>query len=782
MAGRSAGPRTAWPSGFSASTVAADPRRIGQRAHQSYQEARVAEEPSFLAEVALTSTWRGSGRSIEISGRADGLFRRADGTLCVEELKSGQEDAGVADAREFAHCQAELYAWLVEAERGEACAAQVVWIDPSGRAIARDPLPRVRRRDLEQRIRETLDACLEESIEREALRKRWRESVGAFRTPFATWREEQLPILDAVRSAVREEGQLLLEAPTGSGKTAAVCFAALQAAVQEGRPVFYLTPKRSQQTHAFREISRIVGDSDITLLQRGARHTLCSTGRNSCQECERLAGAVPTPARLLAEAPSQALDRRSLTRRYADPPHCAYWVARTLTREVPVVVGDYDLLLRGGSFDPPSAFPLNATRPSPLVLIDEIHQLPDRARAFFGVELDTELLALALASLANSSARSAVQMRAALEDLSAWIENLLETGDDLGRGLVVEFSEEDPSATFEAFDFAFSDYCAYGTDSGLFAFSEGPDPVVEVGRTLAELAEASRRELPGLRRVGFRSEGRRGVGLWCIDPAPLLARQMERCGAVIGWSATLLSRRDDPTPYGLDSQRCGVLRSEGSIRGEGREVLLDASVATEHRRWRKSLPRLAGSLRDLVSSVPGHSAIFVPSFKWLDALAAELEGLPNLLRQTREQSDSEREAQIAALAADSDPACLLAVLSGAFAEGVDYSGGALSCVAVVGPPVPPPSLHAELRREALEEAGDDGFEQIYAEPAVRAARQAAGRLWRSPDDTGLLVLLGSRFARAPYAELLPEDWRDPTACKGAELAAAARRFFDRLSC
>jgi Rad3-related DNA helicase len=109
---------------------------------------------------------------------------------------------------------------------------------------------------------------------------------------------------------------------------------------------------------------------------------------------------------------------------------------------------------------------------------------------------------------------------------------------------------------------------------------------------------------------------------------------------------------------------------------------------------------------------------------------------------------------------------LLAVAGGALAEGLDYGGGALSLVIAVGPPVPPPTpLRALLLRDS-EERGDDGFARVFADPAIRAVRQGAGRLWRSEDDSGQLVLLGRRFSRAPYWELLPECWRAELSVEG----------------
>jgi Rad3-related DNA helicase len=114
-----------------------------------------------------------------------------------------------------------------------------------------------------------------------------------------------------------------------------------------------------------------------------------------------------------------------------------------------------------------------------------------------------------------------------------------------------------------------------------------------------------------------------------------------------------------------------------------------------------------------------------------------------------------------------------------FAEGVDYPGDMLKAVAVVGPCLPAVSLERELLKRYYEEQFERGFEYAFVVPGMTRVVQAAGRLIRSADDSGVVALLDERFLATPYREYLPEDWSDAGRVEllVGSPGAAAREFF-----
>jgi DNA excision repair protein ERCC-2 len=100
-------------------------------------------------------------------------------------------------------------------------------------------------------------------------------------------------------------------------------------------------------------------------------------------------------------------------------------------------------------------------------------------------------------------------------------------------------------------------------------------------------------------------------------------------------------------------------------------------------------------------------------------------------------------------------------------------------VAVVGPCLPAPDARQALLEELYEERFGRGFEVAYAVPGMTRVIQSAGRLLRSERDRGIVALLGRRFLRAPYRDLLPESWLDgrPAEEWVGDPAAVAAAFF-----
>ncbi len=128
------------------------------------------------------------------------------------------------------------------------------------------------------------------------------------------------------------------------------------------------------------------------------------------------------------------------------------------------------------------------------------------------------------------------------------------------------------------------------------------------------------------------------------------------------------------------------------------------------------------------------------------------------------------------------PVLLLAVSGGAFAEGVDYPGEMLSAVVVVSPALPQVRFEQERMRQYFEERFEKGFEYAYVVPGMTRVIQSAGRLIRSENDTGVIVLACRRFLKQPYRSYLPPDWYgdDPSELASGDVGGDAAAFFARV--
>jgi len=275
------------------------------------------------------------------------------------------------------------------------------------------------------------------------------------------------------------------------------------------------------------------------------------------------------------------------------------------------------------------------------------------------------------------------------------------------------------------------------------------------------------------------------VRVLCKDPSRFLGAVINRAHAAIGLSATLSPPEFYTGLLGFAAGRTAFVEIPNPFPAANRRVVIDASVATTYRQRPANYDRIAERLAAFAEAVPGNCLALFPSYAFLAEVTGRMRlRAKRLFIQRQADSDKEREALLAILRqAVLGDVLLAAVAGGAFAEGVDYPGDMLRAVAVVGPCLPALTLERHLLKTYYEERFERGFEYSFVVPGMTRVVQAAGRLIRSPHDTGIVALFDQRFLENPYRKHLPADWlpqEGPTGLVG-DPAAAAAAFFRVLS-
>ena len=182
----------------------------------------------------------------------------------------------------------------------------------------------------------------------------------------------------------------------------------------------------------------------------------------------------------------------------------------------------------------------------------------------------------------------------------------------------------------------------------------------------------------------------------------------------------------------------------------------------------------------MVEAAPGNYLVAFPSFAYLDLVVPRLQEMAGAMRcmevisQRPGIDDREKQEFIHRLSTrNGEPLIGAAVLGGMFAESVDFDGGALKGVIVVGVGLPPRSLEGDLIGERF---GADGFDVAYRQPGMTRVAQAAGRAVRGADDTGVVVLVDPRFSQSQWGAFFPQYWR-PVQVGSGEIGAAVASFW-----
>lgn len=763
---------------------------LGQAIHGRYQESALAEDPGYRREVALRLELEHRGWRVVVTGRADGV-RRDEAGLVVEEIKSVRRQGQLAPAvRQVYERQALLYAWMLERLEQTPVRAELVLIAIGSDAVERleieaDPA------DLELAARRRLNQLLAEHERAKSERADRRRAGVDLPFPHAELRTGQEAIVAAVERALEEGEHLLLEAPTGLGKTAAALWPAVRHALEHDRRLFVLTAKNLQQEMATRVLRQLAAGTGLHALRLRAKARMCANGEVICHEdyCAfardyypKLAASRLVPA-LLGE--TEVLEPDLIFSAAAGAEVCPFEVSLDLAGRSQVVVCDYNY-----AFDPFVAladFAADADLADTVLVIDEIHNLVDRGRSYLSPELSAALATRA-ARAAEAAGSTPVLRR--LAEVAAELARLVEREVD---GALDALPGSDAAAEVllpedalwrlrPDFDAAFVDYLEHQRETRSF---RAEDEFVELYFRLLRFLDGLGARGPAFSHLVERRGQDRLLRVLCKDPSGYLAGVLSRVHACVGLSATLSPSEFYRDLLGFDPARTTTLSLPSPFPAENRCLVVDRSVSTLYRERPANARPIGERIAAFADAVPGNCLVLFPSFAFLTEVSAHVApARKRVFVQQRTDTERDREALLEVLrGAVLGDVLLLAVAGGVFAEGVDYPGDVLRAVAVVGPCLPVPTLDQRLLQEYYEERFERGFEYAFVVPGMTRVVQAAGRLIRSAEDSGVIALFDRRFLDRPYRDRLPADWLSGAGgdTLSGDPAAAARVFFAELA-
>jgi DNA excision repair protein ERCC-2 len=725
--------------------------QLGSLVHQMIAgERRRSHGAAYRAEVPLSLQAELGGYRIHLRGRADGVLRRTGG-LWLEEVKSSRRPMAALMATRAEdlplYCD-QLRAYLYMLGREEPV---------RGGSLCLYSLPdrREHRIDLPY-DRAVLDEWFEKRLEGlvdslDAHRRRCEERATAADLrpfPFPSWRGEQRAMADAVRGSLDAGRPLLLEAPTGAGKTMAALWAALRHADAHGRTVLWATTRGPHQEAVLAATTKLnAGPHPVRAVQLGARERLCFLDRPRCnpQDCsfahehyDRLDAYQPGPS-LHPESPVA----RARILHVAEVEHlCPYDLALSLGDDADLVICDVAQV-----FDPLSRlrrYLAEGEEAHHLVVVDEAHELPARARDWLSSSLHAEQVEIDLKAdgvwprlaplrrICNGPAES-------LDPSDpAWMEVL----DSAAQALLEELVQREAGDEDEVLNL-----------------------LRRIGRVRLGLQHAA--EAKEEQRFRFERDGQGRIDLRCQDPSSLLAEVCGRLSGAVFLSATLSPMDHHAHLFGLPEAQ--LHDAPDPFDPAQRLVLLATGPSTRFRHRNASSDEVAALLDSCLDHGDGHWLVYFPSFAYRDLCIPLLGTQRELLLQPRHADDDERTAMLRRLSSPGQDRGLAfcGVLGGIFGAGIDPAPGTCSGVAVVGPALPQIGPDRDGIAEHFQQRFGRGFYFAYQVPGMRRVVQAAGRALRAQEDRVAIVLIGQRFAQRATQALLPGSWT-PRRVRNAE--------------
>ncbi|MDQ0201370.1 ATP-dependent DNA helicase [Neobacillus ginsengisoli] len=722
----------------------------GTRAHQKIQK---TYQDGDLKEVYVSIEIPFEGLTFIIDGRCDGLLFQ-DGEVTVDEIKSSSLplDRIEGDGYPVHWAQAKMYAYIYAKDHdlpNISVQLTYVHVETEEKRYFRKTYTIF---ELEKYIYDVIKGYAPYAKLQLGHRNKRNESSKELTFPFDSYREGQRKLAVVVYKSISDAKNLFVKAPTGIGKTISTLFPTVKA-MGEGflNRVFYLTAKTITRTTAEEAFGRMKSCGlcmkSVTIT---AKDKVCFKDEAKCQRdyCEyangyydRINGAILDIFKNENGMTREVIE--TYARKYTI---CPFEFSIDLAYVADAVICDYNYI-----FDPRVSLKrlLDEQKKSTALLVDEAHNLVDRGREMFSATLNKEIFLQlkkdfkgvnkAIYEAAGKINSSFIKLKKENAENS---EMVLHQLDDGFIGQLTQF--------------------VYDTEQVLLLGDTG---------TAVNLLEAYFMVQKFLKIVELldeqfiiyseKSRNDQIVKLFCINPSELLKQMGKGYRAKVFFSATL-----SPLPYyqdvlgGIEGDY--VLSIPSPFKEEQVDVFIKPLSTRYHDRDRTKDDIIA-MLQFLIKKRPGNYFVFFPSYQYLLAVFdkfKQVDDVTNTLIQEAGMTEAKREAFLEAFKPDQKETLVgFAVLGGVFSEGVDLIGDRLNGVVVVGVGLPQICFERNLIKDHFYKKEKNGYDYAYVYPGMNKVLQAGGRLIRSEEDHGTIVLVDDRFLQRQYQSLLPQEWR-----------------------
>ena len=728
-----------------------DAMAAGTRIHKKIQKRMGG---NYRAEVPLKYAALDEEEDIEllVEGRADGIFEE-DGIVTIDEIKGVYMDLERLTEPVAVHmAQAMCYGYFYCCDRNlDGVRIQLTYCNLETEEI---------RRFHEDRSKEELEAWFRSVIHEYFKWARYlchhelqrNQSISGLEFPFP-YREGQRDLAVAVYKTISRKKRLFIQAPTGIGKTLSTIFPAVQAmGAGKASKVFYLTAKTITRTVA-EEAFRILRSRGLvfTAVTITAKEKLCPMEKTECnpEACPYAKGHFDRVNEAVFDILhlEQEMDRETVLR-YAEKYRvCPFEFCLDISSWTDGIICDYNYV-----FDPNvrlKRYFADGASGDYLFLVDEAHNLVSRAREMYSASVYKEDFLEVKRIIKGKSPRLERQLDrcnklllSMKRECGDW--QLLEDVTGLAAGIMTAFSymetfmEEFPEfperETVLDFYFCLRDFL------NIYEELDGHYQIYEENR----------------------EDGSFLVRLFCVDPSRLLSRCMDQGASTILFSATLLPVRYYKTLLSGNQEDYAVYVNS-PFPEENRLLMVAEDVSSRYtRRSPSEYRKVADYIRIVTQSRPGNYMVFFPSYQYMGEIEEILEEEPleaDLLVQGQGMGEAEKTEFLEEFEKErSHSLAAFCVMGGVFSEGIDLKEERLIGVIVVGTGLPMVCVEQEVLKGYFDETEEKGFDFSYQYPGMNKVLQAAGRVIRTPEDRGVILLLDDRFLRRDHLELFPREW------------------------
>lgn len=744
----------------------------GSRLHRKIQKQMGS---NYRAEVSLKRITEYDDLILQVEGRADGILTEED-KVTIDEIKgiyaNPEHLSGpVMVHRAQAMCYARIYA---ETEHLDEIGIQMTYVNLDTEEIRRFQ-ETISYKELVQWYQELTDQYHKWLSYQLAWKGQRNASMEGLEFPFP-YREGQRKMVSSVYHTISAGKQIFIQAPTGVGKTMSTVFPAVRAVGEgKGETIFYLTAKTITRTVA-EEAFSILKEKGLKfkVITITAKEKLCFCEKTECNPiaCPYARGHFDRVNDAVFElwTSGQVFKREVLKAQAEKWQVCPFEMCLDLALWADAVICDYNY-----AFDPNvhlKRFFGEGVTGKYIFLIDEAHNLVERGREMYSASVCKEevmevkkFIKPYSPGLAKALERVNKQLLELKKECESYIvmENpgMLSLSLLTVQGEMDKILEEPPGQ--EAVD-------------GILDFYFRVRDFLNIAELVDEnyVVYASHGE-----------DGRFRVKLFCVNPAGNLENYLKKGVSTVFFSATLLPMKYYRKLLSTQKDDYGIYVTSPFSR-EKRCILNGVDVSSRYtRRSYEEYRRIAAYIARTAWQKKGNYMVFFPSYKLMESVLEvyEAEFSVDWVRcicQSASMNERERESFLEEFTEQEETLVGFCVMGGVFSEGIDLMGNRLIGVIVVGTGIPQISDEREILKNYYDHRGENGFDYAYRYPGMNKVLQAAGRVIRTQEDVGCILLLDDRFNSVQYRNLFPLEWSDCRNCRLHSVENELRDFWNHV--
>lgn len=737
----------------------------GTRAHQMIQK---SYDENYSAEVSLKYEFEHNNIKIRVEGRADGILIEND-EIIIDEIKTTLKDVNSynENINNLHLAQVKCYGYIYCFENKlDYITLQLTYYN-----IENASINYIRYKYSKDELEKDFLYLIEEykkwiDLETNYIENR-NNSIENMDFPYDNYRQGQRELAVYVYKSIIEGKKCLAQAPTGTGKTISTLFPTIKAMGQgHTSKIFYITAKT---------ITREVCENTIGIMKNKglnikyttitAKEKVCKMDEVNCNPiyCKYANGYFDRINNALKEILVSKNDYNRNTIEYLSEKYCLcpFELSLDLTLFSDVIICDYNYV-----FDPKVSLKrfFDNRKNDFTVLIDEAHNLVDRARNMYSASLSKK----DFMELKKQIKGKDKKIENAINKINSYFIKIkkdidIKIAKDLQNYIELDKEPLELYTLLRTFIEKVDEYLSFNNDKNEDLLNLYFD--IYSFLTIGEFYDENFITLFSKKQNDIE------VGINCIDPSKIIQNIMKKIKSTIIFSATLIPNEYFQHMLGMEEEDYFIsLKSPFSV--DNRKIIFGTNINTTYNKRIETCDEVVEYIKECVEVKNGNYMVFFPSYVYMKLVFDKMcLKYPNICCVVQENNMSEDEKEMF-LNGFNDPSeetrVGFCVLGGHFSEGIDLTRDKLIGVIIIGVGMPQIGIERDLIKKYFDKNNNDGFDYAYTYPGFIKVLQAAGRCIRTTEDRGIIMLLDSRYNQKKYQYLFPREWFPNSIAKSSD--------------